>query len=279
LSARRASALALWLLGAAAALPGVAAAQSFVPQPQLYMLSTDAGDARALWVQPAGLARSREASIAAFVTGNNYPGGMQVGQYGATIASGVLAFGWQHDRYSDSVSSNAFVVGLAGGTPLFSVGLDRRFYSGTNTKGGSWDIGGRYILTPMLEASLVVRDLSSPVIVGDTIFSTLVPGVAIQLLRGRLRAGADWEIVTKGWASSAVRFGVTASLPANLALNVRGEFSGKLSARGVAVGLTWNGRAARVTGFGSSVRSPDVDRIGAWGAAVTNAMQRRRFGG
>ena len=47
---RRASALAL-LLAATAALPGAAAAQSFVAQPQQYLLTTDVFDGRALWVQ------------------------------------------------------------------------------------------------------------------------------------------------------------------------------------------------------------------------------------
>src|SRR6185295_8357115 len=97
LTLRRASALAILLTGAAASLPGDAAAQSFVPQPQLYLLTTDAADARALWVQPAGMGKSREASVSALLTGNRYAAGYGVGQYGVTLASGVLAFGWQHD--------------------------------------------------------------------------------------------------------------------------------------------------------------------------------------
>ena len=278
---RRAFALALRLLCAAAALPGVAAAQSFVPQPQVYQLTTDAVDGRALWVQPASLARRREASVAAFVTGNRYPGGMQVGQYGATLASGVLAFGWQHDRFSDSVGMNAFVVGLAGGTPEVSLGIDRRWYSGTNTKDGSWDVGGRYSATPGVELSVVWRDISSPVLVGDTVFATLVPGAAVQLFGGRLRAGVDWEIVTRGWSSSAIRAGIAARLPANLQLNLRAEFDNNFGGRGIAVALTWNGSAARVSAFQSSVRAPDTDRVGLWGAAISDPARprRRRIGG
>ena len=278
--ARRAFTLALLLHGAAAALTRVAAAQSFVPQPQVYMLTTDAADARALWVQPAGLARKREASVAGMFTANRYPGGMKVGQYGATLASGVLAFGWQHDRFSDTVKMNTFVVGLAGGTPLVSVGLDRRFYSGTNTKDGSWDLGGRYQASPNIEMSVVWRDIGSPVVVGDTVFATLVPGAAFTFLRGRVRAGVDWELVTHGWSSSALRVGAGAMLPGNLQLNVRAEFNNNLKNRGVSLALAWNGPNARVAAFSSSVRSPDVDRVGAWGAAVSDpGRPRRRFGG
>jgi hypothetical protein len=278
LTIRRALTLALPLC-AAAVLPGRAAAQSFVPQPQQYMLTTDASDGRALWVQPAGLARRHEASISALVTADRAAGGTRIGQYGATLASGVLAFGWQHDRFSDTVAMNAFVVGLAAGTPVVSLGADRRWYSGTNTKDGSWDVGGRYQPAPALELSLVWRDIGSPVVVGDTIFATLVPGASVSLFGGAVHAGADWEIVTRGWNSSAVRAGVTVPLPAHFGLSLRGELTGNFSARGLALAVTWNGAAARVTGFGSSVRAPDLDRAGLWGAAVSDpARPRRRFG-
>lgn len=267
------------LLCAAAALPGAAAAQSFVPQPQLYLLTTDVADARALWVQPAGLGKRREASVSALITGNRNPAGLGVGQYGITLASGVLAFGWQHDVLAAGAKTDAFTVGLAGGTPVASFGLDRRWYTGTNTKDGSWDLGGRVIASERLELSLVWRDISSPIIAGDTIFATLVPAAAMQLLRGRVRVGADWEIVTQGWRTGAVRIGATAVLPASLSLNVRAELSGRLRSNGIAVGLTWGGVGARATLFESTVRAPDVDRVGLWGAAVSSPFQRRRFGG
>jgi len=242
------------------------------------MLTTDATDGRALWVQPAGLARRHEASISGLLTANR-GGDTRIGQYGATLASGVLAFGWQHDRFSDTVSMNTFIVGLAAGTQAVSVGADRRWYSGTNTKDGSWDLGGRYQAGQALELSLVWRDVGSPVVVGDTIFATLVPGAALSLFGGRARAGADWEIVTRGWNSSAVRIGVSAPLPGHLGVSLRGEFTGKFSARGAALAVTWNGPAARITGFGSSVRAPDVDRAGLWGAAVSDPLRPRRRSG
>jgi hypothetical protein len=279
LTHRRASALAILLTVAAVSLPGDAAAQSFVPQPQVYLLTTDVADARALWVQPAGLGKSREASVSALLTGNRYAGGYGIGQYGVTLASGVLAFGWQHDQVASGAKTNAFTVGLSGGTPVASVGFDRRWYSGTGTKDGSWDVGGRYLASRRLELSLVWRDISSPVVLGDTIYSTLVPGAALQLLRGRVHAGADWEVVTKGWRTGAVRLGATAVLPASLSLSLRAELNGRLRGNGIALGLTWGGRGARAAAFHSSVRAPDVDRTGLWGAAISTPFQRRRLGG
>ena len=279
MTARRARPLALFVLLAAAALPGAAAAQSYIPQPQSYMLSTDPSDGRALWVQPASLVRHREATLAGMFTLNQAAGHMRLGQYGVTIASGVLALGWQHDHMSDSVKNDVFSAGLAGGTPTVSVGFDRRWYHGTNTRDGSWDIGGRYQATQALELSAVWRDISSPVIVGDTLHATLVPAAAFSFWRGRARVGADWELLTDGWTTSAVRVGATVPLPARLSLSLRSEMSGRLHQRSFAFAVTWGATDARLTGFRQWTHSPDVDRMGAWASAVSDPSRPRRFGG
>jgi hypothetical protein len=273
---RRAFTLAASFFGAAAALPRAAAAQSFVSQPQHYLLTTEAVDGRALWVQPAGLVARHESSVSAMATADRVGGSLALGQYGVTLAAGPLGIGWQHDRLGSAAHGDAFVVGYAVGRPDRSVGFDHRWHRGTNIHSSAWDFGARYAPTSALVFSLVWRDVGSPVI-GDTIRATLVPGAALALLNGRLEIGADWEIVTDGWGSSAVRAGVALTLPARLALGVRAEF-GSFDRRGLAVDLTWNGHAARLTAFRSSVRSDDVDRYGVWAAAVANPQARRRRG-
>src|SRR5205823_13688453 len=112
---------------------------------------------------------------------------------------------------------------IAGGTPLVSVGFDRRWYHGTNTKDGSWDLGGQYQATGSLTLSVVWRDISSPAIVGDTLHATVVPGAAFTFWSGKARIGAGWELLQGGWTTSAVRFGASVALPSHLALNARGE--------------------------------------------------------
>ena len=279
---RRARRLAVILGIAATALPGAAAAQSFIPQPQTYLLSTDPVDGRALWVQPAAMVRRREASVAAMFTASQGGGKTSVSQYGLTLASGVLGLGWQHDKTLVGATNNTFTAGLSGGTPEASVGFDRRWYSGTGLGGlhshdGSWDIGARGIVLGAIEASIVWRDISSPVVLGDTLRSTIVPGAAMTLLHGKVRVGADWELLQHGWTTSAVRVGATAPLPMHLQLTVRGETNGQLSARSLSVALSWGSPTARATGFREQTRSPDVDRTGAWVSAVTDP-NRRRFG-
>ncbi len=288
----RAQALAPWIILAAAVLPARAAAQlassvpvppapgppAFVPQPQYYQLTTDAYDARALWVQPAGLVKLRESSISALLTANQQ-NGLSVGQYGLTVSSGGLALGWQHDRLPNGAYVNAYAVGLAGGSAHISIGADHRWYKGTTTKDGSWDLGFRYQAMPPLELSAVWRDLGSPVIEGGSINATLVPGAAIRLLDGRAQAGVDWEILTHGWSTSALRAGAGFRLPLHLAANVRAEFDGRLSARSFAVALSWSHTGARVAAFDATQRSGTPDEVGIWGAAVSTPLRRRRFGG
>ena len=269
--------LAAAVLSAALALPRAGAAQSFVPQPQWYLLTTDVFDSRAIWVQPAAIATRRESSISVMATANHDTSGTELGQYGVTLASGGVGLGWQHDRTSSGAYSNVYVAGYGGGTAHFSAGAAHRWYRGSNTSDGSWDVGARYAPSTLLELSLVWRDVGSPVVVGDTIKATVVPGAALRLLRGRLRLGADWEMVQSGWGTSAVRAGAAALLPANMALTLRAEFDGNFTTHSVAVGLSWNGTGARVTGFGASVHGA-ADHVGAWGSAVSApAAPRRRF--
>jgi hypothetical protein len=274
----RSSALAAWLVGAAVALPGVAAAQSFTAQPQYYLLSAEATDARALWVQPAGLVARRESSVSLMATVDRVGGSSALGQYGITLASGPLGVGWQHDRLSDGSNGDAFAVGYAFGLVGRAVGVDHRWHRGTNTKSGAWDIGGRYAPLPYLMLSLAWRDIGSPLIRDTTLRATLVPGASVSLLNSRLELAADWELVTHDWGTSAVRGGAVLSLSARAALMLRAEFANTFSARSLAVAFSWNAPLARVTGFGTSLRQQNVEHFGMWGSAVS-ALQTGRWRG
>lgn len=274
---RRAAALAALLATLAALLPGSVAAQSFSAQPHLYMLTTDAFDARALWLQPAGLAARPEASFSGLLTAST-SGRRTITQYGLTLASRGIGLGWQHDRLPDGSSDNQWAVGLAGGTARFTAGVARRWIKGDSTDAAAFDAGIRYAARPNLQLSLAWRDIGSPVVRDTTVRATLVPGLALALFGARAEIGADWEIVTRGWGTSALRAGAAVALPLQLSLSVRADFSGSLHARGLALALTWNPAAARVTAFASRPAGAGVDQVGAWLSAVQRVGgPRRRF--
>ena len=274
---RRADALAALLATLAALLPGGAAAQSFAAQPHLYLLTTDAFDARALWVQPAGLAARPEASLSGLLTAST-SGRRTITQYGVTLASRGIGLGWQHDRLPDGSSDNQWAVGLAGGTARITAGIARRWIRGDSTSAAAFDAGVRYAALPSLQLSLAWRDIGSPVVRDTTVRATLVPGIALALFGARAQLGADWEIVTSGWGTSALRAGAAVALPLQLALSVRADFSGSFHARGLALALTWNPARARVTAFASRPSGDGVDQAGAWLSAVQRlGGPRHRF--
>jgi hypothetical protein len=276
LTLRASGALVAWFVGAATVLPGTAAAQSFVAQPQHYLLTTDAFDARAVWLQPAGLSRLREASVAGFATADASGG---LSQYGVMLSSGGLGLGWQHDRKVGS-GTDVFTAGFGVGGPRVGLGVDHRWYKGSGAHDGSWDLGARLSPVPMLEFSLVWRDMGTPVSYVDTlgvphtINATLVPGAALNLF-SRVRLGAEWEIVTDNWGTSAFRLGASTRLVGAITLALRGDFSSRLDGRAVALALTWNGPTARATGFATNVRG-GTDHFGGYVAGVRDLTQIRR---
>jgi hypothetical protein len=266
-------------------LPGPLAGQALTTQPQRYLLTTDAFDGRALWVQPAGLVRRREASIGWSVTGVSRDNVIKLDEVGLTFVSSGLGLGWQHALLLDGSSVNQYAVGFGFGDPRRSVGLSRRWMRGARVSDDAWDVGARAVPVLPLELSIALRDIGSPLVRAatslptdsdTTYFTTLVPGVALRLFGGRARLGGDWEIVTHDWGTSAVRFGLGVVLPFDLGVNVRAEFSPDFNRRDLALAVTWGGGAVRATGFTSNPEDADARYAGIWASAVRALDQPRR---
>ena len=263
---RRWVALAAGLAGSAAAAP--LSAQVLPAQPERYLLSSEVDDARALWINPAALARRLEASIGADIGVDRFAGGaMQLSQYGATVASRGLAASWVHDRYPGGGYVNAYAIGFGLGDESFSGGLTRRWYRGLFAA-SAWDVAVRGALANGVQLSVVARGLDWPF--PDTTYRpTVVPGASVTLLDGAAQVGAEWEVTTHRWQSQEIRAGGTALLGPELALAVRIDLAPDFKRRTIVVGLTWNPSQARVSGFtGFSGGLSEVDELGASGTLV-----------
>jgi len=272
---RRALALAVAL--AAAASTSRLTAQVVLPAPPArYLLTTEVDDARALWVNPAGLARHLEASIGADVGVDRFAtGSMALSQFGATVASRGLAVSWIHDRYPGGGAVNAYAVGAGLGDERFSAGVTRRWYRGLVSY-SAWDLALRAAAANGVQLSLVGRGLGSPL--PDTTYRpTVVPGASVSLLDGALQVGAEWEVAAHRWRSQEIRAGGTASLGGSLALTLRADLAPDFKRRKIVLALTWNPSRARVSGFtGFSGGLGEVDQIGASGALVALRPPARR---
>jgi hypothetical protein len=260
-------ALGLWaaalVMAAAGARP--AAAQLYPPLAQRYLLTTDARDERAVWVNPAGLARRVEASLAADVSADRSAGSLRVAQYGVSFMSRNLGFGWKRDRYPGGTGASTYAVGAGMGDDAFGAGVLRRWNHGSQ---GSWDLALRGHATGTIDLSLVWRDVGSP-LVRDTVYrSHLVPAAGLRLAGGRFLAGVEEDVAPNLGSLGQVRAGATLAL-GPIVVSVRGAFAGTAAGRGLAIaigiaGASYRGALVGLVPSGSG----GLQTIGASGALV-----------
>jgi hypothetical protein len=274
---RRALAVAAWLTGWAMLGPARAAAQIFPAQPGRYELTTEATDARALWVNPAGLARLPEASVGADLTADRFfPGGAQVSQYSLSLAGRGVAASWLHERLPSSQSLNVYAVGIGLGDEQFSAGVTRRWFRGLAT-GGAWDIAARVSMRDATQLSLVARNVGSPRLADSTYWATLVPGALVYLLRGGVQLGAEWEVAPHAWRSIGYRAGGSVVLGKGFALSLLADLGPGFKRRALALALSFDAPRSRLGAFGlASGGASEVDAVGVSGALVTRAPTPRR---
>ncbi|MDO8665711.1 MAG: hypothetical protein Q7J79_03810 [Gemmatimonadales bacterium] len=271
MTAGRAFALAAWSVLAAAALPRAAAAQFFPAQPAGYLLTTDASDGRALWVNPAGLVRRVEASVGVDVAIERSPAESRLAQFGVLAAARNLAFGWSHNRLPAGASAggnlpertaNVFTVGLGLGDSVFSAGAAKRWYRG-DARASAWDVAARVAMSRRLDASVVWRDIGSPIVADTVLEETLVPAVALSFFRGRLRVGAEWHVATGGWSAREVRTGWTIRTGERLAVMFRNDLTPGLGRRRTVLAVQWGLNRARATLSASGRGATDTETYGA----------------
>jgi hypothetical protein len=247
------------------------------PQPARYLLTAEVADARGLWVDPAGLARQLEASLGADLTADRfYSGGLQLRQWGATIATHGVGAGWVHDRYPDGSSLNSYAVGLGLGDEGFSAGVARRWYSGI-VHGSAWDVGVRAVAWGGTDFSLLARNIGSPRLGDATYWATLVPGAAIRLLGGPVLLAGEGEFAPHGWRALEYRAGIAVALGAGLAVLVRADLAPDFKRRGLVIALDFEGSGSRVSGF--ALMPGGVDQVDAFGASAALVTRAARAGG
>ncbi|HUC40057.1 MAG TPA: hypothetical protein VMR92_04425 [Gemmatimonadales bacterium] len=153
-------------------------AQSVAPnRATAYLFPTDVSDARAIWVNPAGLGVTRDASIYAEV-GVGEPGASgRLRQINAGFNSRGLSLGYQRDFLDDGVKGTTLRLGLGGGAGGLAVGFDIARYSGSGANATGWDIGATYVALPKFNVGLVTTNIGQPVVRGLKQRITYIPGL------------------------------------------------------------------------------------------------------
>ena len=135
-----------------------------------YLFGSTVRDVRALWLNPAGLAVRREASILGEVALESpIDGAIRLAQWTLAFNSRGFSFGYQRDQFVEHPSTGAFRFGI--GVPFRNgaVGGTFTFYRGnaidtTNTWEQGVDLGLRYRFAGIVDAGLVLRNIGRPVL-------------------------------------------------------------------------------------------------------------------
>ena len=227
-----------------------AAAQVSANRSAAYLVPTDVTDARALWVNPAGPAVHREASVMLDLTVLQPGARGRLGQVTAGITSHGLSVGYQRDNFPNGLDGHTYRLGLAGASGGFAAGVALAFYRGS-TGGTGWDLGVRYDWKPHLTLGGVIENIGRPTVRGVSREVTMVPAVTVRPLAGLLALsaqGAFTSAATRGYA-----FQASAQLPSRHGLAFVGRVDMDRSWRGSALtfGLSL-GRNDRVGVVGST---------------------------
>ena len=213
-------------------------AQTLRPRTETYEFAAAANDARAIWVNPAGLSAVREASVMGEVSLEwGLTESTRVNQWMLGFNSQGLGFAYQRDRIvddpttsiDDSRSLNRFRLGVS--VPFRNGGLGG---SGTMYRGGDfgtewgWDIGLRYKLGTKITVAGVLRNIGRPVALsvplpfGGTVGISWLPAPSV------LEMSAEVQIAERTGTSGTdalYRGGVTYSPSAELPFTLITAFS------------------------------------------------------
>jgi hypothetical protein len=182
-----------------------AAAQLSANRSTAYLVPSDVTDARALWVNPAGPAVRREASVMLDLTVLQPGGRGRLGQITTGFSSHGLSFGYQRDNFGNGLHGHTYRLGIAGSSGGLAAGVALSFYRGS-TGGTGWDLGVRYDWKPQLTLAGVIENIGRPTVRGVSREVTVVPSVTVRPLTGLLAfsaQGAFTTAATHGYALQA----------------------------------------------------------------------------
>lgn len=145
-----------------------------------YLHPTDVQDARALWVSPAGLGVSREASVHLDVTVDRPGAAGRLRQVTLGFNSRGLSFGYQRDVFDGGVRGHTYRLGLAGRSEALAAGVATAYYRGDTEATTGWDVGVLYRAGSPLAVGGVISNLGQPVVRGVRQRVTYVPGATVR---------------------------------------------------------------------------------------------------
>jgi hypothetical protein len=222
--------------------PAGVAAQGAPNRTTLYLHPTDVTDARALWVNPAGLGRFLEASLHLDLTVGDPGAAGRLQQFTVGLNSRGFGLGYQRDVFAGGTRSHTYRLGFAGSQKKLAGGFAAALYRGSRSSTG-WEAGILYNAAPACTIGGAVENIGRP-LVGDSMLPvTFVPGATLRVGGGRGALSAHGRFTADGVVGYAVgvRAGFRESGPLPLRLLARLDTDRSLRRTGFAFGLSLGG--------------------------------------
>lgn len=253
------------------------AAQSIVAQVAsnrtvAYLYPSDVSDARALWVNPAGLGRVHEASLHIDFTVGEPSASARLRQLTFGFNSRGLSFGYQRDMFDGGVHGHAFRLGLGAGRGGLAAGLAGTLYRG-DTKGSGVDFGVVYQPAAAVAVGAVVRNVRQPVVRGVPQIATIVPNVTLKPFGPAVALSAEGRVTVDsvlGYALGA-RFRSGGHLPLGLLVRLDTDHAFRRTA--LVFGLSVGGRDVFGTAASIPAGTSRVDLANFYGV-ITRTAER-----
>jgi hypothetical protein len=157
---------------------GRLAAQVVANRSLSYLHPTDVVDARAVWVNPAGLSVRQLASIHMDVAVTEPGGRGRLGQITAGFSSRGLGFSYQRDPLDTGLVAHTYRVGLAGASGGLAAGVAAAHYRGAANSTG-WDVGIVYLATGVIALGGTVANIGQPDVRGQKLPATFIAGATV----------------------------------------------------------------------------------------------------
>lgn len=176
----RTAGLALVLLAAVGPTGQPAAAQVAPNRAATYLHPSDVSDARAIWVNPAGLGVLREASVYAEIAVADPGARGRLQQLNAGFNARGLSFGYQRDVFDSGERGHTYRLGLAGSAEALAAGAAIAYYRGTGAKATAWDVAAAYQWSSRVTLAAVIANVGQPHVRGVTLPLSIVPGLTLR---------------------------------------------------------------------------------------------------
>ena len=263
-------------------VPLIARAQVAPNRATLYLEPSDVTDARALWVNPAGLGRFEQASLHADVTVGDPGSAGRLRQFTLGLSSRGLSFGYQRDVFGGGTRSHAYRLGFAAGRNGFAAGLVAALYRGGTSSSG-WDLGLLYDWTPAVSLAAVAQNVGQPAVGGVTLPVTYVPSVTLRLAGPRASGAVstDSRLTSDGVLgytfSARASFGDENRVPVGLLVRLDTDRSAHRT--GFAFGLSIGSRDVAGVVATTPGDASRVDAVSLYGVSTRRFAGTRRIRG